>query len=89
MMEKMNTVDDNKQIKVFKEDKKIYFGDEKKGSFDTTCIDSDIGVFFIIGELEELSYEDLLQRAFRTAYERNPNYFEEDRITTFLYWHND
>lgn len=88
MKKSFDTVDPDKRIKV-SSNEKIYFGDEKKGIVDSTVIESDIGTSFIVAELEQVSYEELLQRSFKNAYERNPNYFEEDRITCFLYWYDN
>lgn len=85
MKNSYDTIDPDKRIKVASSEN-FYFGDEKKGIVDATVIESDIGTSFIVAELEQVSYEELLQRSFKNAYERNPNYFEEDRITCFLYW---
>lgn len=100
LIDSFDTIDSDKRIKNYHNElensleeilseKKFYYGDEKKGIVDATVIESDLGYYFIIAELEKISYEELLQRSFRNAFERNPNYFEEDRITSFLYWHND
>ena len=94
-----DTIDTDKRIKPFSQtenlldeilsEKKFYFGDEKSGIVDSTVIESNLGNYFIVAELDEVSYEELLQRSFKNAFERNPNYFEEDRITSFLYWNDD
>lgn len=75
-------VDSDKQIK-------LYLGDELQGLTDSKILKTELGNSFTIAECQQMSYEELLQRAFQNAYERNPNYFEEDRVTTFLYWHDD
>ncbi len=83
------TVDENKQIKLYAKNHQFYFGDDKKGIVDTKVIESSLGTFFVVAELEEVTYEELLQRSFKNAYDRNPNYYEEDRITSFLNWCDD
>lgn len=91
-----DTIDADKRIKKLENEseqelseKRFYYGDKKKGTVDPTVIENELGTYFIITELEQVSYEELLQRSFKTAFERNPNYFEEDRITSFLYWYDD
>ena len=78
----MIQVDSDKEIK-------LYTGDQLKGIVNSEIIKSELGNTFTIAEYGEIPYEELLQRSFQGAFERNPNYFEEDKVTTFLYWYDD
>ena len=78
----MIEIDKDKEIQV-------YGGDHKQGIIvPEKMLNSVIGYTFTIAELAELSYEEMLQRAVENAYIRNPNYYDDDITTTFLYWHD-
>ena len=67
----------------------VYTGDYKEMKVKPKILENVLGHLVQIAEFEEVSYMEILQIAIQHAYETNPYHYEEDRIISFLYWHDD